>query len=145
MLADNAAMQIITNPSDFDVLVTENTFGDILSDEAAVIGGSMGMLPSASLSSIPGQIDNTAKPALYEPIHGSAPDIAGKGIANPIASILSTSMMLKWSFGLDEEAEEIENAVNSLIDNGLRTKDLSDDDSFLTTSEMGDEIYKLIN
>ena len=145
MLADNAAMQIITNPSDFDVLVTENTFGDILSDEAAVIGGSMGMLPSASLSSIPGQIDNKAKPALYEPIHGSAPDIAGKGIANPIASILSTSMMLKWSFGLDEEAEEIENAVNSLIDNGLRTKDLSDDDSFLTTSEMGDEIYKLIN
>ena len=144
MLADNAAMQIITNPSDFDVLVTENTFGDILSDEAAVIGGSMGMLPSASLSSIPGQIDNNAKPALYEPIHGSAPDIAGQGIANPIASILSTSMMLKWSFGLDEEAEEIENAVNSLIDNGLRTKDLSDDNSFLTTSEMGDEIYKLI-
>ena len=144
MLADNAAMQIITNPSDFDVLVTENTFGDILSDEAAVIGGSMGMLPSASLSSIPGQIDNNAKPALYEPIHGSAPDIAGKGIANPIASILSTSMMLKWSFGLDEEAEEIENAVNSLIDKGLRTKDLSDDNSFLTTSEMGDEIYKLI-
>ena len=83
--------------------------------------------------------------AMYEPIHGAAPDIAGKGIANPIASILSTSMMLKWSFGLDEEAEEIENAVNSLIDKGLRTKDLSDDNSFLTTSEMGDEIYKLIN
>ena len=103
------------------------------------------MLPSASLSSIPGQIDTDSKPALYEPIHGSAPDIAGQGVANPIASILSTSMMLKWSFGLDEEAEEIENAVNSLIDKGLRTKDLSDNDSYLTTSQMGDEIYKLIN
>ena len=144
MLADNAAMQIITNPSDFDVLVTENTFGDILSDEAAVIGGSMGMLPSASLSSIPGIIEDNSKPALYEPIHGSAPDIAGKGIANPIASILSTSMMLKWSFGLDQEAEEIENAVNTLIEKGVRTKDLSENDNYLTTNQMGDEIYKLI-
>ena len=97
MLADNAAMQIITNPSVFDVIVTENTFGDILSDEAAVIGGSMGMLPSASLSSVPGSPENnSSKPALYEPIHGSAPDISGKGLANPMASVLSTAMMLRW-------------------------------------------------
>ncbi|MDP6426056.1 MAG: 3-isopropylmalate dehydrogenase, partial [Dehalococcoidia bacterium] len=112
MLADNAAMQMITNPSVFDVIVTENTFGDILSDESAVIGGSLGMIPSASLASSPPTDGKKrrrgGKPALYEPIHGSAPDIAGRGIANPIGSILSASMMLRWSFGLHEEADAIE-------------------------------------
>jgi 3-isopropylmalate dehydrogenase len=144
MLADNAAMQIITNPSVFDVIVTENTFGDILSDESAVIGGSMGMLPSASLSSIPGHNDNS-KPALYEPIHGSAPDIAGKGIANPLASILSTAMMLRWSFNLLEEADIIENSVESIIDEGIRTKDLSSSgEKSKTTEEIGDIVYNRI-
>ena len=146
LLADNAAMQIITNPSVFDVIVTENTFGDILSDEAAVIGGSMGMLPSASLSSVPGSSENnSSKPALYEPIHGSAPDISGKGLANPMASVLSTAMMLRWSFGLDEEASCIENAIDDLIESGARTKDISlTNEKFLSTQEMGDEIVSKI-
>jgi len=147
MLADNAAMQIITNPSVFDVIVTENTFGDILSDEAAVIGGSMGMLPSASLSSIPDskESSNSLKPALYEPIHGSAPDIAGQGLANPIASILSTAMMLRWSFGLDNEARSIEIAIDDLIESGSRTKDIAlPREDFLSTDEMGDAISEKI-
>ena len=146
MLADNAAMQIITNPSVFDVIVTENTFGDILSDEAAVIGGSMGMLPSASLSSVPGSNENSSsKPALYEPIHGSAPDISGKGLANPVASILSTAMMLRWSFGLDEAANCIESAIDELIESGVRTKDISlSSENFLSTQEMGDKIVSKI-
>ena len=148
MLADNAAMQIITSPSVFDVIVTENTFGDILSDEAAVIGGSMGMLPSASLSSVPGSNENnSSKPALYEPIHGSAPDISGKGLANPVASVLSTAMMLRWSFGLDEEASCIESAIDELIESGVRTKDISlASEEFLSTQEMGDKIVsKILN
>jgi 3-isopropylmalate dehydrogenase len=146
MLADNAAMQLVTNPAEFDVVVTENTFGDILSDEAAVIVGSMGMLPSASLSSIP-RAGNNRRPrragrrALYEPIHGSAPDIAGQGIANPIASILSTAMMLRYSFALDDEADAIENAVTSVLVDGLRTPDLAtSSDETIGTAEMGNAI-----
>ena len=147
MLADNAAMQIITNPSVFDVIVTENSFGDILSDEAAVIGGSMGMLPSASLSSVPGQKQDkvSLKPALYEPIHGSAPDISGKGIANPMASILSVAMMLRWSFDLYAEANCIENVIDSLIKEGIRTKDIAiGGHDFLKTYEIGDLISERV-
>ncbi len=151
MLADNAAMQLVTNPADFDVVVTENTFGDILSDEAAVIGGSMGMLPSASLSSIPSFGNSGRRPrragkrALYEPIHGSAPDIAGRGIANPIASILSTAMMLRYSFALEDEADAIENSVASVLADGMRTPDLAtDSDSAIGTMEMGNAIARRI-
>ena len=146
MLADNAAMQLVTNPAEFDVVVTENTFGDILSDEAAVISGSMGMLPSASLSSIPRTINNrrprrAGKRALYEPIHGSAPDIAGQGVANPIASILSTALMLRYSFALDEEADAIEGAVAAVLVDGARTPDLATRrGEAIGTSDMGDAI-----
>ncbi|WP_066306438.1 3-isopropylmalate dehydrogenase [Bacillus sp. FJAT-29814] len=116
VLVDAAAMKLITNPSHFDVVVTENMFGDILSDEASVLTGSLGMLPSASL--------NEAGVGLYEPVHGSAPDIAGKGIANPVAMILSTALMLRYSFGLEEEAKIIEAAVQSVLDAGYHTADL---------------------
>ena len=138
MLADNAAMQLVTGPSSFDVVVTENTFGDILSDEAAVIGGSMGVLPSASLATSPGgKRGRGRKRALYEPIHGSAPDIAGQGIANPVASILSSAMMLRYSFGLDREADDIENAVSMVMSDGIRTPELGGDAS---TTQVGDAI-----
>ncbi|MBU8879598.1 3-isopropylmalate dehydrogenase [Bacillus sp. FJAT-29790] len=133
MLVDNAAMQLIRNPKQFDVVVTENLFGDILSDEASVLTGSLGMLPSASLSQ--------SGPYLYEPIHGSAPDIEGKNAANPLATILSAAMMLRLSFGMNEEAEAIENAVNQVLDAGFRTKDIV---TFgmkqVTTSEMIEEV-----
>jgi len=142
ILIDNAAMRIISAPREFDVIVTENMFGDILSDEASVIGGSMGMLPSASLSSLPGEGSGRRRrrgtPALYEPIHGSAPDIAGQGIANPLASILSAAMMLRWSFGLHEEAHAIEDAVAAVISEGFRTPDIAaPGDRTLSTAEMG--------
>jgi 3-isopropylmalate dehydrogenase len=145
MLADNAAMQIVMNPGVFDVIVTENTFGDILSDEAAVVGGSMGMLPSASLCSLPPKNGKRprrgGKPALYEPIHGSAPDIAGKGIANPIAAVLSGAMLLRWSFGLHEEADEIEKAVEGVLAEGYRTRDIArPGEKVLGTRQMGDII-----
>lgn len=146
MLADNAAMQLVTRPSEFDVMVTENTFGDILSDEAAVIGGSMGMLPSASLSSIPKTNHNrrprrAGKRALYEPIHGSAPDIAGQGIANPVASILSTAMMLRYSFALEDEADLIENSVEAVLADGVKTPDLAmQPNEAVGTTDMGDAI-----
>ena len=144
MLADNAAMQIVTNPDVFDVIVTENTFGDILSDEAAVIGGSMGMLPSASLTSVPkmnGRRRRGGKPALYEPIHGSAPDIAGRGIANPLASMLSAAMMLRWSFGLHKEADALEAAIDGFLAEGYRTADIATDGQApLQTSKVGDII-----
>jgi len=117
LLVDAAAMKLITQPKQFDVIVTENLFGDILSDEASVLTGSLGMLPSASLRS-----DGVG---LYEPVHGSAPDIAGKGIANPLGMILSTAMMLRYSFGLEEEASEIEKAVNECLVLGYHTADLS--------------------
>ena len=107
MLVDNCAMQLVMNPAQFDVVLTENMFGDILSDEASMITGSIGMLSSASL--------NETKFGLYEPSHGSAPDIAGKGIANPIATILSAAMMLRYSFDLDTEADAIEQAVKAAL------------------------------
>ena len=149
MLADSAAMKIITEPSVFDVIVAENTFGDILSDEAAVIGGSLGMLPSASLSSLPpknGRRRRGGKPALYEPIHGSAPDIAGKSIANPMASILSAAMLLRLSLGLNKEASAIEEAVDSLLSEGYRTLDIAlKGERPLTTSQTGDMIAGLVS
>ncbi len=116
MYVDNAAMQLIRDPSQFDVIVTENLFGDILSDEASIITGSIGMLPSASMGS--------DGPALFEPIHGSAPDIAGQDIANPLATILSVSMMLRFAFGLEEEAAVIDAAVKSVLAQGYRTGDI---------------------
>ncbi|ASK63752.1 3-isopropylmalate dehydrogenase [Virgibacillus phasianinus] len=116
LLVDAAAMKLVTKPNSFDVIVTENLFGDILSDEASVLTGSLGMLPSASIRS-----DGVG---LYEPVHGSAPDIAGKGIANPLGMILSAAMMLRHSFGLEEEAAEIEEAVHSSLDQGYHTPDL---------------------
>jgi 3-isopropylmalate dehydrogenase len=133
MLVDNAAMQLVKNPRQFDVIVTENMFGDILSDEASVLTGSLGMLPSASVS--------TQGPNLYEPIHGSAPDIAGTNAANPIAMILSAAMMLRMSFGLAEEAEAVENAVKQVLESGSRTRDIALLGNFLvTTEQMADEI-----
>ena len=138
MLADNAAMQLVTGPASFDVVVTENTFGDILSDEAAVIGGSMGVLPSASLATSPrSKRGRGRKRALYEPIHGSAPDIAGQGIANPVASILSSAMMLRYSFGLEKEADDIEAAVSKVLSDGIRTPELG---GVAGTRQVGDAI-----
>lgn len=120
MLVDNCAMQIVKNPAQFDVIVTENMFGDILSDEASMITGSIGMIPSSSLG------DGSC--GLYEPIHGSAPDIAGKDIANPIGTILSAAMMLRYSFGLENEAQAVENAVSAVLDMGCRTADIMPSD-----------------
>jgi 3-isopropylmalate dehydrogenase len=117
MFVDNAAMQLVHDPAQFDVIVTENMFGDILSDEASMITGSIGMLASSSLG------EGTR--GLYEPIHGSAPDIAGKDLANPIATILSTAMMLRYSFHLDKEADAVERAVGKALDDGLRTADIA--------------------
>ena len=116
VLVDNAAMQLVSNPSDFDVIVTENMFGDILSDEAAMITGSIGMLPSASLGG--------GGPGLFEPVHGSAPDIAGKGIANPLAMFLSAAMLLRHGLDLPEPASALESAVDAALSDGLRTRDL---------------------
>src|SRR5512139_1394380 len=120
-LVDSAAMKLITAPASFDVMVTENTFGDILTDEASVLAGSMGMLPSASLSEAGSSQGTNRRMGLYEPIHGSAPDIAGKGIANPVGTILSAAMMLHYSFSLEDEACAVENAVEEAITNGART------------------------
>ena len=132
MLVDNAAMQLVRNPSQFDVIVTSNMFGDILSDEASQITGSIGMLPSASIGA--------TTTGLYEPIHGSAPDIAGQNKANPIATILSAAMMLRYAFALEEEAQTIENAVNRVLDAGLRTADIAHGEEALGTVEMTDAI-----
>ncbi|MDM8199941.1 3-isopropylmalate dehydrogenase [Allofournierella massiliensis] len=135
MLVDNTAMQIVKAPSQFDVVVTENMFGDILSDEASMITGSIGMIPSSSLGE--------GSRGLYEPIHGSAPDIAGQNKANPIGTILSAAMMLKYSFDLDEEAAAIEAAVNKALDAGLRTGDMmAEGCTLVSCSEMGDAILK---
>ncbi len=131
MLVDTASMKLITGPAFFDVIVTENMFGDILTDEASVLAGSMGMLPSASLGA--------SGPGLYEPIHGSAPDIAGKGIANPVGTILSSAMLLRYSLKLETEATAIEKAVDEVITAGARTADLG---GKLTTRQMADEIIK---
>ncbi|MEJ5201864.1 MAG: 3-isopropylmalate dehydrogenase [Anaerolineales bacterium] len=129
MLVDTAAMRLVSNPAGFDVIVTENMFGDILTDEAAVLSGSMGVLPSASLG--------TDGPGLYEPIHGSAPDIAGKGIANPIGTILSAALLLRYSLKLEEEARQLEVAVEKAIDMGQTTVDLG---GTYTTSQVTDAI-----
>ena len=135
MLVDNTAMQIVKNPAQFDVVVTENMFGDILSDEASMITGSIGMIPSSSLGE--------GSRGLYEPIHGSAPDIAGQNKANPIGTILSAAMMLKYSFDLDEEAAAIEAAVHKALDAGLRTGDMmAEGCTPVSCSEMGDAIRK---
>ncbi|MFN8412072.1 MAG: 3-isopropylmalate dehydrogenase [Anaerolineales bacterium] len=131
MLVDTASMKLITGPAFFDVIVTENMFGDILTDEASVLAGSMGMLPSASLGD--------SGPGLYEPIHGSAPDIAGKGIANPVGTILSSAMLLRHSLKLETEAAAVEKAVDEVITAGARTADLG---GKLTTRQMADEIIK---
>ena len=138
MHADNCAMQLLRNPKQFDVIVTDNLFGDMLSDEASMLTGSLGLLPSASLGS---KSKNGKMRAMYEPIHGAAPDIAGKGIANPIATILSFAMALKYSLNLDKESSSLEKAVQSVLDEGLRTKDiLSKGMKEVSTSEMGDAI-----
>ena len=138
MLADNCAMQLLRYPKQFDVIVTDNLFGDMLSDQASMLTGSLGLLPSASL----GAKNKEGKArAMYEPIHGSAPDIAGKGIANPIATILSFAMALRYSLDLDKEADTLEKAVQSVLDEGLRTKDiLSKGTKEVSTSKMGDAI-----
>jgi 3-isopropylmalate dehydrogenase len=133
LLVDACAMHLIRRPADFDVIATENMFGDILSDEASMLAGSLGMLPSASLGSAP--------PGLYEPIHGSAPDIAGKGVANPLATILSTAMLLRSSLGLPGEATAVEGAVEAVLAAGQRTADLaSPGQPTLSTQAMGDRV-----
>jgi 3-isopropylmalate dehydrogenase len=129
MYVDNAAMQLVRAPKSFDVIVTGNMFGDILSDEAAMLTGSIGMLPSASL--------NERGQGLYEPSHGSAPDIAGKGIANPLATILSAAMMLRYSLGRAEQAGRIEAAVRRVLAQGLRTADIAAGAGAVGTQEMG--------
>jgi 3-isopropylmalate dehydrogenase len=137
MLVDNAAMQLVKAPKKFDVLVTGNMFGDILSDEASMLTGSIGMLPSASL--------NASNQGLYEPSHGSAPDIAGKGIANPLATILSAAMMLRFSLNQEEAAQRIEAAVKTVLQQGLRTADIySDGTTRVSTLEMGDAVVKAL-
>lgn len=136
-LVDDAAMQLIRNPKQFDVIVTENLFGDILSDEASMLTGSLGMLPSASLTA--------DGPGLYEPVHGSAPDIAGQGKANPLAMILSAAMMLKYSFQLDEESKAIERAVVQVLDSGYRTPDIAEKDSkIVSTAEITDKVVEAL-
>lgn len=135
MYVDSAAMALVSQPAAFDVLLTENMFGDILSDQAGSVVGSIGMLPSASIG---------GKVALYEPVHGSAPDIAGKGIANPLGAILSVAMMLRHSFQLNAEAECVEAAVNKALSSGYRTRDLTKQGSATKTSEMGKKVAELV-
>jgi len=145
LYVDNAAMQLIRAPGQFDVIVTSNLFGDILSDEASVLTGSIGMLASASLGA---PTQTGTRPGMYEPIHGSAPDIAGKDLANPLATILSAAMMLRYSFALEKEAAAIETAVNNVLDQGLRTGDIvsrgmaSNGEKIVGTKAMGDAVLK---
>jgi 3-isopropylmalate dehydrogenase len=138
MYADNCAMQLVRAPKQFDVIVTDNLFGDMLSDEAAMLTGSLGMLPSASL----GAADATGRrKALYEPVHGSAPDIAGEGVANPIASLLSFAMALRYSFDLSDDADLIENAIKNVLEGGLRTADIMQTGKTrVSTTVMGEAI-----
>lgn len=139
MYVDNAAMQLVRNPKQFDVMVTTNMFGDILSDCAAMLTGSLGMLPSASLG-------NPGKPGLYEPVHGSAPDIAGRNLANPIATILSLGMMLRYSFDMGKEADLLENAIKQVLAEGYRTGDIMQEGAKkVGTTEMGDAIIKAMD
>ena len=142
MYVDNASMQLVRNPKQFDVVLTGNMFGDILSDTASMLTGSLGMLPSASLGA---KQNNGSQAALYEPVHGSAPDIAGKNIANPIATILSLAMMFRYSFGYQNEADVIEAAVEKVLSNGLRTADIATASTpHISCVQMGDEILKEI-
>jgi 3-isopropylmalate dehydrogenase len=137
MYVDNAAMQLVRAPRDFDVIVTGNLFGDILSDEAAMLTGSIGMLPSASM--------NASGQGLYEPSHGSAPDIAGKGVANPIATILSAAMLLRYSLDNDAQAKRIEQAVQRVLQQGFRTADIYEAGTTkVGTAAMGDAILKAL-
>lgn len=134
MYVDNAAMQLVRNPKQFDVMVTNNMFGDILSDIASMLTGSLGMLPSASLG-------NAGSPGVYEPVHGSAPDITGQSLANPIATILSFAMMLRYSFELKDQADQLESAVRKVLEQGLRTADIMQDGKQqVSTQQMGDAI-----
>ena len=137
MLVDNCAMQLVKDPAQFDVILTENMFGDILSDEASMVTGSIGMLSSASL--------NDTKFGLYEPSHGSAPDIAGKDLANPIATVLSAAMMLRYTFDLDKEAEAVEEAVRKVLAEGYRPGDnMSEGCTLVGCSKMGDLLAERI-
>lgn len=139
LLVDSCAMQLVQRPSRFDVIVAENTFGDILTDEAAVLAGSMGLLPSASLAEVP--VAGRRSRGFYEPIHGTAPDIAGRGIANPIGSILSVALLLRYSLGLTEEAASVERAAEQVLEQGYRTADITTPGSTqVGTGEMGDRI-----
>ncbi|MDB5541910.1 MAG: leuB, partial [Devosia sp.] len=141
ILADNAAMQLVRNPKQFDVMVTDNLFGDILSDAAAMLTGSLGMLPSASLGA-PDPATGKRK-ALYEPVHGSAPDIAGKGVANPIAMLASFAMALRYSFNMVALADRLEAAIAAVLDEGLRTGDIAQDNrKTVGTEEMGAAILR---
>ena len=148
LYVDNAAMQLIRAPGQFDVIITSNMFGDILSDEASVLTGSIGMLPSASLAGIPNAADGGGYPlGIYEPIHGSAPDIAGKNIANPLAAILSAALMLRYSFSLEKEAAVLETAVSRVLDKGLRTSDIAgrgNAEKIVGTQEMGATVLKAL-
>jgi 3-isopropylmalate dehydrogenase len=149
LYVDNCAMQLIRAPGQFDVIVTSNLFGDILSDEASVLTGSIGMLASASLAGAAGGGNQTAM-GIYEPIHGSAPDIAGKDVANPLAAILSGAMLLRYSFGLEKEAAVIETAVNVVLDQGLRTRDIAGrsgtaaSEKIVGTRAMGEAVLKAL-
>jgi 3-isopropylmalate dehydrogenase len=136
-LVDAMAMHLLSRPRDFDVVVTGNLFGDILSDEASMLPGSLGLLPSASLGD--------ATPGLYEPIHGSAPDIAGRGFANPLATILSAAMALRYSLGLGEESAAVERAVDTVLDDGLRTPDIASDENPVSTATMGAAVAAAID
>jgi 3-isopropylmalate dehydrogenase len=137
VLVDAFAMHLIRRPAAFDVVVTENMFGDILTDEASVLAGSMGMLPSASLGESP--------PGLFEPVHGSAPDIAGRNLANPIGAILSAALMLRYAFGLEAEARAVEQAVEAVLEAGYRTRDIADGETCIVgTREMGEAIAQRI-
>ncbi len=137
MLVDSAAMHLLRRPSDFDVIVTGNMFGDILTDEASMLAGSMGMLASASLGE--------GSCGVYEPIHGSAPDIAGQGVANPLAAILSVAMLLRYSLGLEKEADAVEKAVNTVLEQGFRTRDIATaGESVVNTVEMGDAVVNAL-
>ena len=140
MLADNCAMQLVRYPKQFDVILTDNLFGDLLSDTAAMLTGSLGMLPSAALGPIK---ENGTRAAMYEPVHGSAPDIAGQSKANPLAMIMSFAMMLKYSFDLKEDSQLIEKAVQNVLLKGLRTADIKDGaEKIISTKEMGDAVIE---
>ena len=136
VLVDAMAMHLISNPREFDVVVTENLFGDILTDEASMLPGSLGLLPSASIGS--------SGPGLFEPIHGSAPDIAGKNVANPLATILAVAMLLRYSMNMNAEADAIEDTVSRVLKSGLRTKDIACSGASVSTTEMGDAVVKTL-